>query len=96
MTGYSDPGASTSLITRARWAEYMLRMTFDVKKKEEWKDVSATARAVVNQAVWNAYNAGIPVTRIALEYGTRSRGTIYDIINHERARLAAEVTEKTE
>lgn len=71
-------------IARAREAEKMLRLRFEAEKQTEWLEVSSQARHEVESAVWEAYQAGTPVTQIAVQYGTKNRGTIYEIINKRK------------
>lgn len=71
-------------IAKAREAEKMLRLRFEAEKQAEWLEVSSQARHEVESAVWEAYQAGTPVTQIAVHYGTKNRGTIYEIINKRK------------
>lgn len=70
-----------SPITKARLFEKTLRFEFEREKEIEWAVRSAGARTAIEQAIWAARDAGVPVTKIAEEYGTKDRGTIYDILN---------------
>jgi len=70
-----------SPITKARLFEKTLRFEFEREKEIEWAARSASARTAIEQAIWAARDAGVPVTKIAEEYGTKDRGTIYDILN---------------
>lgn len=74
-----------SEITKARAAEKMLRATFETAKEREWRQVSAAAHARTVDAVWAARQSGVSVAQIAREYGTTSRGTIYDLLKEREA-----------
>lgn len=68
-------------INEARLAEKTFRLMFDIETAKRWQTESANYRAAVDRAVWAARKAGMPVTKIADEYGTKNRNTIYDILN---------------
>lgn len=80
-------------IERARAAERLLRSRFEHQKAQEWAVVSATAKSETAKAVYDAHDAGISVTQIAKEYGTKNRGTIYDILKQRTAYNALLVSE---
>lgn len=72
-------------ITNARLAEKKLRYRFDTEKQAEWQRVSADARAEVERAVSRARANGLSINKIAAAYGTKNRGTIYEILRRAEA-----------
>jgi len=67
-------------IQKARLAEKELRYRFELEKSAEWQRVSADARAAIARAVVAAHRAGMKISKIAEAYGTKNRGTIYEIL----------------
>lgn len=65
------------------------RKTFDEAKEREWGELSARLRIALEDAVFQAKDAGTSVAAIARDYGTTDRGTIYRIL----ARRAETVSE---
>lgn len=70
-----------SPVKEARIAEKMFKLMFDTNTERRWQTESANYRSAVDHAVWAMRKAGVSVSKIAQEYGTKDRGTIYDIIN---------------
>ena len=82
-------------LNEARRAEKTFRLTFEIDTERRWQTESANYRSAVDRAVWDMRQAGVSVSKIAQSYGTKDRGTIYDIISRMEAFVSVGTPEAT-
>lgn len=56
------------------------REIFEREKREEWLTLSARLETALEDAVWAGKQAGMTISALAAEYGTKDRGTIYRLL----------------
>lgn len=84
-----------SPLKEARLAEKTFRLMFDTETARRWQAESANYRAAVDRAVWAMRSAGISVSQIAVDYGTKNRNTIYDILGRMETFISSSAPDST-